>query len=91
MNRPKSDPVHQGCSVGEIMIAAGAGVRHVDEWEAAWHLVPGPAVRDIPAEALDVVSNGGGFERLAASIFSFVRNVALRLPARALTKDGPLK
>lgn len=39
-------------------------------------------VRDVPAAALDVLSNGGDFEHLAASLFAFADNVAVKRNAR---------
>jgi hypothetical protein len=39
-------------------------------------------VRDLPAEALDILSDGGNFERLAASMFDFAHNVAVRRDTR---------
>jgi hypothetical protein len=93
----KSEPLYQGFSFGQIIIAAANGVRHVDEWEAA--RVPNErqrasmqvlesalsleamsrfGVRDIPAAVLNVLSNGGDFERLATSIFAFAYNLTIK-------------
>lgn len=94
----KAAPLFNGCSVGQVLVAAANGFRHEDEWAKTRTSTPkqkasqnilakalaGHQHQSIcrtpgrSAEILDLLSRGGDFDRLAANVFAFVHNVALR-------------
>ena len=94
----KAAPLFNGCSLGQVLVAAANGFRHEDEWAKTRPSTPKQrASQEIltkalqghehqltfrmpgrSAEVLDLLSQGGDFDRLAANVFTFAHNVATR-------------
>lgn len=92
----QSAPLFNGCSLGQVIVAAANGVRHDDEWAKTRTATPkqkasqeiltkalaGSAIRrrfgpGLAVEVVDLLSNGGSFEKLSENLFAFAHDVAM--------------
>ena len=93
----KAAPLFDGCSFGQVIVAAANGFRHDDEWSKTRPPTPQQkASQDVLSaalkgrtppnerapgrcdEVLSLLSQDRGFDGLAANLFAFAHNVALR-------------